>query len=116
MTAYDEFALKAFEENAFDYLLKPIEPSRLEKTLHRLRKELTNPLLPAADRTGSAAFDSCSGHNRIFLVPLTEVEYIHSDLAGVHVCSAKQAGVTQLTMRTLEEKDILPALPPAIHD
>ena len=35
VTAYDEFALKAFEENAFDYLLKPIEPARLEKTLHR---------------------------------------------------------------------------------
>ncbi|MFB0975573.1 MAG: response regulator, partial [Tolumonas sp.] len=32
VTAYDEFALKAFEENAFDYLLKPIEPARLEKT------------------------------------------------------------------------------------
>jgi two-component system LytT family response regulator len=32
------------------------------------------------------------------------VEYIHSDLAGVHVFSAKQAGVTQLTLRTLEEK------------
>ena len=32
LTAYDEYALQAFEENAFDYLLKPVQASRLEKT------------------------------------------------------------------------------------
>ncbi len=35
-TAYDEYALKAFEYNAMDYLLKPIEPKRLEDTIKRL--------------------------------------------------------------------------------
>lgn len=35
-TAYDEFALKAFEVNAFDYLLKPIEPKRLSETMQKL--------------------------------------------------------------------------------
>jgi two-component system LytT family response regulator len=35
-TAYDEYALKAFEFNAMDYLLKPIEPQRLEETVNRL--------------------------------------------------------------------------------
>lgn len=35
-TAYDEFALKAFEVNAFDYLLKPIEPKRLTETIQKL--------------------------------------------------------------------------------
>lgn len=35
-TAYDEFALKAFEVNAFDYLLKPIEPKRLSETIQKL--------------------------------------------------------------------------------
>lgn len=32
LTAFDEYAVKAFEEHAFDYLLKPIEAARLEKT------------------------------------------------------------------------------------
>ncbi len=36
-TAYDDFALKAFEINAFDYLLKPINPKRLEETLKKLK-------------------------------------------------------------------------------
>jgi two-component system LytT family response regulator len=35
-TAYDEFALKAFEVNALDYLLKPIEPKRLADAIHKL--------------------------------------------------------------------------------
>jgi len=37
-TAYDEYALKAFEVNALDYLLKPIEPRRLADTVEKLRK------------------------------------------------------------------------------
>jgi len=39
-TAYDEYAIKAFEVNAFDYLLKPIEPKRLADTLVKLKEEL----------------------------------------------------------------------------
>ncbi len=35
-TAYDEYALKAFEYNALDYLLKPIEPKRLEETIKKI--------------------------------------------------------------------------------
>lgn len=35
-TAYDEYALKAFEFNALDYLLKPIEPNRLTEALHKV--------------------------------------------------------------------------------
>jgi len=36
-TAYDQYALQAFEENSVDYLLKPIEQKRLEKTLEKIR-------------------------------------------------------------------------------
>ena len=37
VTAYDEFAIKAFEVNASDYLLKPVDPERLDKTLRRIQ-------------------------------------------------------------------------------
>jgi two-component system LytT family response regulator len=37
-TAYDEFALKAFEVNALDYLMKPIEPKRLADAIHKLHQ------------------------------------------------------------------------------
>ncbi|MBS1627567.1 MAG: response regulator [Bacteroidetes bacterium] len=39
-TAYDEYAIKAFEVNAFDYLLKPIEPKRLADAIIKLKYEL----------------------------------------------------------------------------
>ena len=39
-TAYDQHAVEAFENQAFDYLLKPIEESRLEKTITRLKQRL----------------------------------------------------------------------------
>jgi len=40
-TAYDEYALKAFEVNALDYLLKPIEPKRLSDAVQKLQFELS---------------------------------------------------------------------------
>lgn len=40
VTAYDEFAIKAFEVNAFDYILKPIEESRLIETVKRASTKL----------------------------------------------------------------------------
>ena len=45
VTAYDEFAVKAFEANALDYLLKPVNPERLEKSIKKLRdQDKTNPV------------------------------------------------------------------------
>lgn len=41
-TAYDEYALKAFEVNALDYLLKPIEPKRLADAIHKLHSSETH--------------------------------------------------------------------------
>ncbi|MFA6075411.1 MAG: response regulator [Negativicutes bacterium] len=40
ITAYDEYAIKAFELNAFDYLLKPVEEDRIEKTIDKLRRAM----------------------------------------------------------------------------
>jgi len=37
-TAFEEYAIKAFEENSIDYLLKPVEPERLEKAIQKLKR------------------------------------------------------------------------------
>jgi two-component system LytT family response regulator/two-component system response regulator LytT len=45
VTAFDQYALEAFEVSAVDYLLKPVEPARLEQALDKVRRRI------AADRT-----------------------------------------------------------------
>ena len=104
VTAYDEHALKAFEEHAADYLLKPIDPDRLAKTLDWLRSGArpTSRNLPgAADKLKQIP---CCGHHRIFLLGIHEVEFIHSDVSGVQVVSANRQGITELTLKLLQER------------
>jgi two-component system LytT family response regulator len=43
ITAYDEHAVRAFEVNAIDYLLKPVEPKRFEAAIARVRERLAQP-------------------------------------------------------------------------
>ena len=52
-TAYDEFAVKAFEFNALDYLLKPVDPNRLVAALEKIRPRDSAPPFAAGD--GGAA-------------------------------------------------------------
>src|SRR3954447_6942325 len=50
VTAYDEYAARAFDAQAIDYVLKPVQPDRLRRTVDRLRKTLesaVSPMLPA---------------------------------------------------------------------
>ena len=49
VTAYDEFAVQAFEAAALDYLLKPITAERLTRTIARLKTALSTPAEPQAD-------------------------------------------------------------------
>ncbi|OEE70295.1 two-component system response regulator YehT [Enterovibrio norvegicus FF-33] len=107
VTAYDQYAIQAFEDNAFDYLLKPVEPQRLTKTVQKLVRNAQKDTLQqnvAAIASESLAQIPCVGHNRIVLLPTHQVESVYSDLSGVHVRSSTQTASTQLTLKTLEEK------------
>jgi len=49
ITAYDQYAVEAFENNAVDYLLKPVTEERLEITVTRIKKQLTAPSESSGD-------------------------------------------------------------------
>ena len=49
VTAYDEYAVQAFEQEAIDYVLKPVKTERLQRTLERVRRALATPAAPAED-------------------------------------------------------------------
>ncbi len=107
VTAYDEHALKAFEEHATDYLLKPIDPQRLERTLDWLRSRGTNPPPPPPGSGSVLQQIPCLARNRIQLIPLDEVEYIHTDISGNRVVAGDRQGMTELTLKLLQERTAL---------
>lgn len=105
VTAYDEYAIRAFEENAFDYLLKPTNRERLGKTLERLRKERGAQDFQPLGSTTPLQHIPCTSLNRIYLLRLDEIEYATSRLSGVYIASTDgEERFTELTLRTLEER------------
>ena len=107
VTAYDEHALKAFEEHATDYLLKPIDAQRLGRTLAWLRaggRPAAGMVsaLPAADSPLRQI--PCIARNRIVLIALDEVEYVCSGASGVEVSGFERSGITELTLKLLAER------------
>jgi len=63
-TAYDEYALKAFEVNAFDYLLKPVEPKRLSDAIQKLNYEISRE---RADEGGIFNRGPLTEHDQVFV-------------------------------------------------
>jgi two-component system LytT family response regulator len=80
-TAYDQYAVKAFEVNALDYLLKPVEPERLAAALRKLQSAPSAPGITAGDAPLEQLF--VRDGPRCWFVPLREVSLISSE--GNHV-------------------------------
>ncbi|BDU75574.1 two-component system response regulator BtsR [Mesoterricola sediminis] len=103
VTAHDEYALKAFEENAVDYLLKPVAPERLARMLDKVRRYLGEGTRPAYQ---SPAIDRipCVCSQGIRLVQACDVECVQSGDTGVHLVTAQGQFLTELTLATLEAR------------
>lgn len=103
VTAYDQYAVRAFELNAVDYLLKPVDPARLRETINRAQERLEQ----AEDRASSAdavraAADAIESRgnapiaripvrkrNQIVLVPVEQIASIIADGELLHIHTAK---------------------------
>jgi two-component system, LytTR family, response regulator len=83
-TAYDEYALRAFEVNALDYLLKPIEPKRLSDAIQKLEhieeKEAEGSEMPSTPRGALGEFDQVfvKDGERCWFVKLTDIRLFES--------------------------------------
>ncbi len=102
-TAYSEYATKAFEVNALDYLVKPIREERFFKSMERVKKEL------AKIKETRSHF---SMHHKIFIkdgercyfIPLTDIRYIESleNYARFHFKGNK--AMIKKSLNSIEEK------------
>ena len=111
VTAYDEFALKAFEVNALDYVLKPIDPARLAEAIEKLRQKEDGEFesenekvsreekkLDTADRIFIKDGEKC------YFVKLEEVRMLESDGNYVKIHFGKSRPLVLRSLNSFEEK------------
>ncbi|WP_198670302.1 LytTR family DNA-binding domain-containing protein [Dyella sp. C9] len=106
VTAYDAHAVRAFDLNAVDYLLKPYDLERFERTVQRVRVRLNDHETGTAAVTVSRTREpSCDrllvpDRERLQLIDAAAVEWLEADDNYVHVHTA---GRTYLLRRTLQD-------------
>jgi two-component system LytT family response regulator len=105
VTAFDEHAIKAFDLNAVDYLLKPYDKDRLRKTLERLRQRRSGSGAGPAVQTARAQLGSSERllvpeRDSLKLIDANAIHWLEADDNYVHVHTA---GSTYLVRRTLTD-------------
>ena len=115
VTAYDQHAIEAFEVNAVDYLLKPVDPSRLEVALDRARRriaterptdavnnaDLEKIVEMVAERQSRRERLAIKVGERFLLVQAEEIIYASLADEGITVVTSQHAGTSNY--RTLDE-------------
>jgi DNA-binding LytR/AlgR family response regulator len=118
ITAYDAYAIRAFEVNALDYLLKPFSQERLERAIRRAHEELTEerdfarrlaPLLSGlADQgqyaTRLAVRDCRCGHQAIRVLDVEQLDWIGIANDKVIVHAGEDAYTIPRTLSELESR------------
>lgn len=106
VTAYDNYAVHAFELNAFDYLVKPVRAQRLAAALQKVRQSRPAPdaqalaRLPQEGRTHLA----CRERGRLLLIPLSDIIYLKADLKYVTARTAGREYLLDESLTRLEEE------------
>ena len=104
-TAYDVYAIRAFEVHAIDYLLKPIRAGRLQEALQRARSAVRPSTEVLRDiKKGPPAFLSAQERGRIHLIPLDEVIYLKAELKYVTVRTAEREYLIEEALARLEQE------------
>ncbi len=100
-TAYDQYAVQAFEVNALDYLLKPIEPERLAMALQKIQAS-ARQVAPGRDAPLEQLF--VRDGPRCWFVPLREVSLFSAEGNYVRMLWGKERPLLGRSLAALEEK------------
>jgi two-component system, LytTR family, response regulator len=109
-TAYDQYALRAFEVHALDYLLKPFTPERLQAAIQRVRER------PSPDTASNAAHQQdgrapdhttrmvFKSRGRILFLPVSEIRWIGAEENYVRLATGNESHLLRETMTHLEQR------------
>ncbi len=103
-TAYDQYAVKAFELNALDYLVKPLRDERFSKTIEKVKVELA--------KKEEIKTEVLPMHRKIFIkdgekchfIPLSEIHFIESLENYARLYFGNQKAMIKRSLNLLEEK------------
>ncbi len=110
-TAFEEYAIKAFDVHAADYLLKPFSKERFDKAMQKLQQQRIN----AAQAVVETALQSTTQSNRIVvkdngkikIIPIAQVQYLEAADDYVKIITAEGSFLKKKTMQYFED-----SLPP----
>lgn len=117
VTAYDQYAVQAFEAQAVDYLLKPVQAARLQKTVQKLQQALASRASPAMDIEATMAqlrhllaappaaapltLIQASNGNQIHILPVADVLYFEAADKYVRVLTAAREFLIRTPLKEL---------------
>jgi two-component system LytT family response regulator len=103
-TAYDEYALKAFEVNALDYLLKPIQLDRLNETINKLEPPKAPAEAEAEPKLGLSDQVFVKDGDKCWFVALKDIRYFESDGNYIKVFFENFKPMIHKSLNALDEK------------
>ncbi|MEP6596022.1 MAG: response regulator [Ginsengibacter sp.] len=107
-TAFDEFAIKAFELNAVDYLLKPFNKGRFDKAIQKFLQQATNQqtqavLETAAQSPGQQNRIVVKVGNKIKIIPVNQINYLEAADDYVKIVTGEGSFLKKRTMNFFEQ-------------
>ena len=105
VTAFEEYAIRAFELRAVDYLLKPVRPERLKETIDRVRRRLRNEPATASQEPATRLERlPVEAAGRTVLVDLSDIRFAEARGDVVYVTTAEQVYPTRFSLHELERR------------
>ncbi|HEX6322758.1 MAG TPA: LytTR family DNA-binding domain-containing protein [Vicinamibacterales bacterium] len=101
LTAYDQFAIRAFEAQALDYLLKPASEERFAATVARLKRRLTAESVSGSPRDRCLVVPTARG---AAVVPVGEIEWIGAEGNYARIWTGGRSYLLREPLRLLEQR------------
>ena len=103
-TAYDQYAVKAFEMNALDYLVKPLRDERFSKTIEKVKIELSKKRQLAATILPMHQKIFIKDGEKCHFIPLTDIHFIESLDNYARLYFAEEKAMIKRSLNLLAEK------------